>query len=437
MRIAFYGNTCNNFYAIARAVRRTTDIDAHLFIDSDADWMQLPESEDPTLLEDYPKWIHKGTYHSTAARFFPRWSRLVQELNAFDVAMVSGGGVRFAPFVNCEVIFYVTGWDLALAPFPLRYFSLLPRGVARKGAALLGGFWQRRGIRAATEIWSQPFAPFQRAADRLALDPTRLVSKYFPIMIDTDRFRTDPDARSSNDPNVRRIVDGHDFVVFHPSRMLFDRTNELRGRRQRQFVEACNFKGNERLIEGFARFVAENPDARPALVLIDHAFSPDRVDAKRLVQRLGIERYVVWLEGPNERGFDRLDLLPFYSVADVVADEFAIGWFGSVVVEGLSMGKPVVSFVDEQIMKQLYPWHPILSPKTPDEISACLTALYRDPDARRRIGERGRDWAVEFHSIDRAAAHYVRQIEEVAGDRSRAAGAKSSARPDATPPRVV
>ena len=149
-------------------------------------------------------------------------------------------------------------------------------------------------------------------------------------------------------------------------------------------------------------------------MLIDHSYSPDLQLAKELIHRLGIEKHVVWLKGPHDRGFDRTAIIPFYAAADVVADEFGIGWFGSVVVEGLAMGKPVLCHVDEDVMKQLYPWHPILSPRTPDEIASTLGELYRDPEARLRRGERGRAWAVEFHSLEQAAARYVRQIEEVA-----------------------
>ena len=406
MRIAFYGNTCNNFFAIARAVRRASDIDAHLFIDSDADWMQFPESENPELRNNYPDWIHKGPYHSMAARFWPGRSPLVKELKGFDVVMVSGGGVRLAPFVDSRFIFYVTGWDLTMSPFPIRFIRLPPSGILRKGAALLGGFWQRQGIKAVDQLWSQPFSPFTLAAERLNIEPRRIVPKYFPIMLDTELYKPDPEAYRKDDPNIRRMLEGHDFVVFHPSRMMFNQAPE--------FVEAGNWKGNDRLIEGFARFVRDNPAARPALVLIDHAFSPDLQLAKDLVRRLGIEKQVVWLKGPHQRGFDRTDIIPFYAVADVVADEFGIGWFGSVVVEGMAMGKPVLCHVDEAVMKQLYPWHPILSPRTPDEIASCLSDLYRDPEARRRRGEQSRKWAVEFHSLEQAAAHYVRQIEDVA-----------------------
>ena len=404
MRIAFYGNTVNNFFAIARAIRRASTIDAHLFIDDNATPGQRPESEDPSLAGGYPEWIHLGPYHDATARLWPGRSPLVKELETFDVVMVSGGGVRLAPFVKRPFIFYVTGWDLTVAPFPIRFLGRSP-GLVRKCGALLGGFWQRRGIAAVDQLWSQPFSPFVQAAERLHVEADRIVPRYFPIMIDTDVYQADPQARSSEDPQVRRLVDDHDFIVFHPSRMMLNRAPEYR--------ETGQWKGNDRLFEGFAAFLATNPGARPVLALVEQAPCADMRLAHAAIQRLGIAEHVVWLKGPHTHGFDRAGLLPFYSVADVVADEFGIGWFGSIVVEGLSMGKPVLCHVDEAVMKQLYPWHPILSPRTPAEIGAALTDLYRDPAARRELGARGRAWAVEFHSIERVGARYVAELSEL------------------------
>jgi glycosyltransferase involved in cell wall biosynthesis len=185
--------------------------------------------------------------------------------------------------------------------------------------------------------------------------------------------------------------------------------------RAAQYVETGQWKGNDRLVEGFARFVASVPGARPVLVLIDRGHSADVAQIRTLIASLGIEQHVIWLKGPQPYGFDRGELLPFYSVADVVADEFGIGWFGSVVVEGLSMGKPVLCYLDEDVMRQLYPWHPVLTPQTPDEIAACLLDLWRDPVERSRRGARGREWAVEFHSFQGASARYVLQVQQAVG----------------------
>lgn len=404
MRIALYGNTCNNFFAVARALRSSSRIDAHLYIDHDAPSSQLPESDEPSLRAGYPPWIHRGPYRTLASRVWPRLSPLVRELDRYDLVMVSGHGVQFAPHVRRPFIFYATGWDLTVAPFPFRFINR-PEGLAGHVSAILNGFWQRRGIAAVSEIWSQPFAPFETALRTLRVPADKVASRYFPIMLDTELFRSDPTASASVDPNIRRLVDPHDFVLFHPSRMMI---NEAR-----PYVEAGQWKGNDRLLEGFARFVTANPQARPALALIDR--QSDRDTAQPIIDRLGINRHIVWLRPSHAYGFDRAELLPLYSVADVVADEFGIGWFGSIVVEGLSMGKPVLCYLDEPVMSTLYPWHPILTPRTPDEIAECLTQLYRDPDKRARLGQRGRRWAEEFHSIHHAAPRYAAQIESLEG----------------------
>jgi glycosyltransferase involved in cell wall biosynthesis len=404
MRIGLYGNTCNNLFSVTRALRAGSDIDAHLFIDDDADWIQLPEHEDPQLCHEYPDWIHKGPYRPLASRVWPRATPLLSELREFDMVMVSGHGVRLAPFVDRPFIFYVTGWDLTVSPFPIRFFSR-PEGLGRRVSAMIGGTWQRKGIRAAAEIWSQPFAPFVTALTRLDVPREKIVSKYFPLMIDTDLFSCDPQAAASADPNVRRVVDDHDFVVFHPSRMMINRAP--------RFIDTGQWKGNDKLFEGFARFVSANPQARPVLALIDRTASPDILQARSLITRLGLDSRVVWLKPPRGPGFERHDLVRFYSVADVVADEFGVGWFGSVVVEGLSVGKPVLCYLDAEVMQQLYPWHPVLSPRTEDEIAECLTDLYRDPARRARLGDVGRRWAVEFHSFQNAGTRYVGQIREL------------------------
>ena len=85
------------------------------------------------------------------------------------------------------------------------------------------------------------------------------------------------------------------------------------------------------------------------------------------------------------------------------------------------MGKPVLCYVDQAVMKQMYPWHPILAPHTPEEIGECLTGLYLDPDARRRRGELSRTWALEFHSFEAVAARYIAGLEALAATRARRA----------------
>src|SRR5207248_4826794 len=52
---------------------------------------------------------------------------------------------------------------------------------------------------------------------------------------------------------------------------------------------------------------------------------------------------VLWLQPPRPDGFTRDELIDLYAISDVVADQFGAGFFGYVVLEALSVGRPVLS----------------------------------------------------------------------------------------------
>ena len=53
MRIALYGNVCNNMLAIARAVRDHTDHQADLFLGTESENNNLPENDYPEYRDGY------------------------------------------------------------------------------------------------------------------------------------------------------------------------------------------------------------------------------------------------------------------------------------------------------------------------------------------------------------------------------------------------
>jgi glycosyltransferase involved in cell wall biosynthesis len=124
---------------------------------------------------------------------------------------------------------------------------------------------------------------------------------------------------------------------------------------------------------------------------------------------------VLWLEPPRPEGFTRHELVQLYRVSDVVADDFGIGWFGAVALEGLATERPVVTYIDDAVMSTLYPWHPMVSARTAADVADRLTELARDPELRREIGTEGRRWVEAFHSHDKAGEIYVSQILALAG----------------------
>lgn len=395
--VAFFGNIANNLLSIVRAVRAGSNIDAHLFIDERDNLATKPTSEDPDLAKGYPDWMHGSSYVTPKTMLTPWRAALTKELSDFDISIVSGTGPIYAQFTNRPWFFYATGGDLTVLPFPLRFLDLY--AGRHKLGLITTGIWQRRALPRATEIWVPPFPPYVAAIRALSIPPERHSSVYFPLIIDIDRFHPDRPAAAPQAAALRR---DHDFVVFHPSRLMIDDRPKLRA--------TGNWKQNDLLLKGFAEFVRRGEAESPVLAMPFRTASADVDTAKRIISELGIGRFVRWLEPSAPEGFARHELIDYYAAADVVADNFGVGWFGSVTLEGFSMGKPVLGAVDEETMAILYPYHPILAAGSVSDVADRLSQLATDPAAARSIGLKGRSWVAEFHSPQAAASVYVEEI---------------------------
>jgi glycosyltransferase involved in cell wall biosynthesis len=404
MRIAFFGNICNNFYQIAKALRARSSIEVHLYLDARDQMGMRPESDDPDLINNYPEWIHEGEYVTPTSMLFPWKSPLVKEWETYDAVIVSYLGPIFAPFVKTPFFFFVTGSDLTHLPFPGE-FRFRDANLKSKVIGSVKGFWLRRGIRRVAQIWTQSYSPYLNALHRLGIDQDRISPVYFPLAIDIQKFKLDEKVRTGENKNLQQILTRFDFIVFHPSRLMIQDDPQLR--------TAGQWKQNDLLFRGFAKFIKQSGHTRSVLVMPDRTQSNDIALGKRLIREMGLDPYVVWLQPPRPEGFTRDELIPFYSIADVVADDFGVGWFGSVVIEALSISRPVITYIDEKVMGRIYPWHPILSAKTEEEIADHLVSLYRDEILKREIGQRGRTWIEEFHSEEGTSPVYVRRITQL------------------------
>lgn len=398
MRVALYGNVCNNYYTLAKALRTKLNIDAHLYLNHKADIQNRPESDDPALKNNYPDWIHlskKWDYIPMLTRYDRTF---VKELNKYDVVFLSQFGVTLAPFIKSKVIFYVTGGDLTQTPFPGKFAHKYPNPIMRLIWEYVG-LMQRRGIRHADRILSQPFFPFVNALNELKIDPSQVSKCYFPILLDTDAFRNNENAARDIDPYNKALLAPFKFIILHPSRINLDQSKGS--------MDSGQWKGNDNLFKALAICINKYKIDDACIAMPERIFSPDIGRAKQIIDELGIESNVVWLKPPNPEGFPRRQLMNFYSIADIVADEFATGWFGSVVIEGMACKKPTFCYVDEQVMKQLYPWHPIISAKEPAAIAEQIAAFYFDRERALSHGELSRKWVKEFHSLKNGTDIYI------------------------------
>lgn len=402
MRVALYGNTCNNFYTLAKALRNELNIDVHLYLHDKVDIQNRPESDDPELKDNYPDWIHLS-HHWNVRSFIEKWDRtFINELNQYDVVFLSELGVIFAPFLKGKTLFYVTGGDLTQIPFPRKYAERFNTIKARLGWEYIG-FMQRRGIRKATKILTQPFSPFVNALKELNANGNRISNCYFPILMDLDVIRKNENALEEIDDFNKSLLKPFRFIIFHPSRIMLRQT--------KAYVDSGQWKGNDNLFKGLALFVQKYKVNDVCIAMPDRIYSEDRDMAKGIIKSLGIEENVVWLKPPTPEGFPRKHLMNFYSISDIVADEFATGWFGSIVVEGMACSKPTFCYVDQKVMERLYPWNPIVSVKEPEAIAEKIAEFYFDPGKAKEQGELSRKWATEFHSVKEGTRIYINNFK--------------------------
>lgn len=400
-RIAFFGNVANSQFRAAEALR-SQGVDAHLFISRTDPESGRPESSEPALRRGYPPWIHLGDWVTPSAVINPRSAPITERLAEFDALIASGPGPIFAQFAGPPWAFMVTGGDLTVKPFPVAFRKWYPNWRHRM-AQFLAGAWQRRAARRADQVWLQPFSPMVEAADRLGIEEQRRVDQYLPLVVDTKHYSPETAPSEQASEFVASLLAGADFVVFHPSRLVMDSNERL--------VRTGQWKGNERLIEGFAGFVKRQRASNARLVLIDSGMSRDASKARALIEEFGIKSNTIWARPPSGEYFDSDYMLALYQGADVVCDEFGVGWFGYVTLEGLAVGRPVLSHVDEAVMRKLYPNNPIIDATQPDEIASGLRDLYTDCRLRSTAGSEGRAWATTFHSEHAAAGAYLRTIK--------------------------
>ena len=366
MKIALYGHF---MYELAVGLRENPDNEVQLFLDS---------ATLPTCLRDEPL-LHDAAFAKVAPWVTgreilrPADAEITEHLSDYDIAIVTDLGPIFAASAAIEFVFLPSGWDLTHAPFPFRSRSTRPRGrsdiVDTVVAARI-----RRGIRAATSIWGAGFLPFRLAVERLGCS----LGGCLPQAIDTELFR--PAAAPPGNARSGRVT------IFHPARMMFTPDPFL--------IETGGWKRNDLLLKGFAKAVDQGVDAR--LRLVEREGSPDQDLARRLLSDLDVSDRVEWLSTGTPTEFTWREVAGLYQASDVSSDDFG-GWFGLAALEGASCGKPVLNFLEADVMESEYPGgHPFVQTADEDQVCGAVTAL-ADPDRREAIGRASREWVLEHH----------------------------------------
>jgi glycosyltransferase involved in cell wall biosynthesis len=126
------------------------------------------------------------------------------------------------------------------------------------------------------------------------------------------------------------------------------------------------------------------------------------VEACRRLREDGVEVELRLVQGiPNE------ELKQLLAESDVLAEQFLLG-YGIAAMEGMSLGKPVLSNLSDERYYSVFRQHtgldecPILS-TTPEELEKTLRVLAADPAGREERGSAGREYVLKHHSYETVA----------------------------------
>jgi glycosyltransferase involved in cell wall biosynthesis len=130
---------------------------------------------------------------------------------------------------------------------------------------------------------------------------------------------------------------------------------------------------------------------------------------KASVRREGLDECVAFLG-------ERRDALDYMNAADIVLHASTIPEpFGLVVLEGMSLGKPVIASKLGGPSEIVVPGSGLLfDPAKPEELAALLRRMMTDPDERRRLGEGAARRVADF-ALRKTVAAVERLYDELLG----------------------
>jgi|GEM_PF-1745600 len=135
------------------------------------------------------------------------------------------------------------------------------------------------------------------------------------------------------------------------------------------------------------------------------------LEAVEHLRRAGIRCRLELIEGvPRDEALRR------YERADVIADQFCDGAFGVFALEGLALGKPVLTYLDQEHLGDSVFNLPIVN-TTPENLVSVLAVLIQVPTLRERLGCAGRKSVVKYQSIPALAEVWENIYDHVWWDR--------------------
>ena len=306
-------------------------------------------------IDEYPKWINFWKKNRN-------WKfQIIKKMREYDIICAATELPIFAYMAQRPFVALATGSDL----------RELAKAKSIKGRLLRRAYKKARAL-----IFTDPDLIY--SAKELKLENTL----YCPPIRDFEKIKTSDNID----------LDKRKFNIFFPTNQIW------------------NVKGNDIFIDAFVK-IAEKRD-NIHLILIKKG--EDFEKTLELLESANIQGKFTVLPKPLNQN----DLAGYYQNCDLVVDQFILGSLGSIGLEAMFLGKPVMAYADEKVYSKLYEEvPPIVNCKSREEIEASLIELLDNLEVSQ-TGELAKKWILKYHNPDMVTQKYL-EIFELAQKRKK------------------
>jgi hypothetical protein len=334
-----------------------------------------------TEYESYTKFLPYSTLPSSFYSV-PK-NQIKEDFGKFDFIIGCSATPAYLNRIGRKIdIFIPYGGDIYSTPF----ISLKGTPISKLWKRLFISRNQKQGINSARYISMEyTNSEFETVLNKLNIEGKRLKVACPFIYVNQYESKAFKDGSFSQEEKFREIRQTHDLIIFHHSRHMWANSSK------KELVNTLGSKRNDKLIEGFAKFVKESSAGNPCLVLFEYGLDVDL--SKELIKNLKIESNVIWMPLMPRR-----EIMRAITYADIGAGEFGKSWYSyGTIYEFMAMGKPVMHYREDSLYRGLYPeLYPMIHANSPDEIAEALKDYSRRPDYYRSLGEEGRFWFQKY-----------------------------------------
>lgn len=393
-KVALIGNMNNNFFTLCRYLR-DLDFEAILYVLPYDPQHFLPSAD--TFKENYVEYVKTLSWGNPYELRHVTTVEIQREFGNYDYligcgtapAYLSKAGMRLDLFIPYGSDLYHYPFFNLFSPDKLLKYVLslfrkakevqqLPSKPTNIKGYLPFVMHQRRGIRQAVTAFFPTSGQdiYAQALRKLKFSNTHLIMAIPLIYVPEFGADVIHEQYSSSKwyPEFSKIRANFDFLIFHNCRHNWK--NEK---------DPSSFKGNNRLLEGFAQFF-KTYSGKAAIITFEYGTDVD--ESKKLAKHLDIEKNISWFSV-----LPRKELMVGMSLCDIVVGNLSdLSWsIYGVVTESMALGKPLMHHRQDELYhpESLYP---MINANNSEMVANALTHYASNKASLKEIGMKANEW---------------------------------------------